>query len=128
MKMKITKRVAVSVETSYQPSYSKPLNGEYVFAYRITVENFGESTIKLLKRHWYIYDSNGSVREVEGEGVVGQQPVLAPMQNHQYVSGCHLRTEMGKMSGSFLMERLEDGKKFYVQIPEFVLVAPFKLN
>ena len=128
MIMKITKRVAVSVETYYQPAYSKPIDSEYVFAYRITIENFSESTVKLLRRHWFIFDSNGVVREVEGEGVVGEKPTILPMQNHTYVSGCHLKTELGKMSGSYLMERVEDGKKFHVQIPEFTLVAEFKLN
>lgn len=118
----------MSVETYYQPAYSKPIDSEYVFAYRITIENFSESTVKLLRRHWFIFDSNGVVREVEGEGVVGEQPTILPMQNHTYVSGCHLKTELGKMSGSYLMERVEDGKKFHVQIPEFTLVAEFKLN
>lgn len=128
MIIKITEGVSVSVETFYQPAYSKPLQSEYFFAYRITIENFSDHTVRLLRRKWSICDSNGVLKAVEGEGVVGQQPVLEPMRSHQYVSGCHLRTEMGIMRGSYLMERLSDGKKFYVQIPQFSLTAPFKLN
>lgn len=124
----ITEGVKVSVETFYQPDYSQPMNAEYMFAYRIIIQNESEFTVKLLRRHWYIFDSNGALREVEGEGVIGQQPVIEPQQSHQYVSGCHLKTEMGKMHGTYLMERIIDGKFFYVNIPEFQLVAPFKLN
>ena len=124
----ITEGVKISVETFYQPDYSQPMNAEYMFAYRIIIQNESEFTVKLLRRHWYIFDSNGALREVEGEGVIGQQPVIEPQQSHQYVSGCHLKTEMGKMHGTYLMERIIDGKFFYVNIPEFQLVAPFKLN
>jgi len=124
----ITEGVKISVETFYQPDYSQPMNAEYMFAYRIIIQNESEFTVKLLRRHWYIFDSNGALREVEGEGVIGQQPIIEPQQSHQYVSGCHLKTEMGKMHGTYLMERIIDGKFFYVNIPEFQLVAPFKLN
>src|SRR3990172_10984500 len=103
MIIKITEGISVSVETFYQPSYSRPVESEYFFAYRITIENFSDDTVQLLYRTWKISDSNGMVREVKGEGVVGQQPVIEPMRNHQYVSGCHLRTEMGMMRGSYLV-------------------------
>ena len=124
----VSNGVRVSVETFYQPEYSQPMNHEFMFAYRITISNESEYTVKLLRRHWSVYDSNGVIREVEGEGVVGQQPVLEPNQTHQYVSGSHLRTEMGKMNGFYTMERIIDGKIFQVVIPEFQLLAPFKLN
>ncbi len=84
--------------------------------------------MKLLRRHWHIYDANGVVREVEGEGVVGQQPVLEPGDSHQYVSGCNLKTGLGKMRGTYQMERLADGRNFTVEIPEFTLVVPYRLN
>ena len=125
---KITEGVRVSIETNYQQEYSSPMQAHYVFTYRIQIENYSEQTVKLLRRHWFIYDSNGLMREVEGEGVVGQQPILDPGDSHEYVSGCNLKTEMGKMRGSYLMERLVDGKQFTVIIPEFMLIAPFKLN
>ena len=128
MLTQITQGVRISVETFYQPEYSQPMNHEFMFAYRITIANESEYTVKLLRRHWSVVDSNGVLRNVEGEGVVGQQPVLEPGQSHQYVSGSHLRTEMGKMSGYYTMERVIDGKEFRVMVPEFQLLAPFKMN
>lgn len=128
MATKITDGVRVSVFTEYQQEYSSPLQAHYVFTYRILIENNSEHTVKLLRRHWFIYDANALMREVEGEGVVGQQPTLEPGVSHEYVSGCNLKTEMGKMKGTYLMERLVDGKQFSVVIPEFILIAPFKLN
>ncbi len=128
MVTEITSGIKVSVETEYQPSYSSPAQYHFVFTYRITIENLGDSTIKLLRRHWYIHDACKTVREVEGEGVVGVQPVLEPGQSHQYVSGCNLKSGLGKMYGTYLMERVMDGKKFRVIIPEFNMVVPYKLN
>jgi ApaG protein len=128
MVTEITKGVRVSVETEYQPAYSSPSQYHFVFTYRITIENQGENTVQLLRRRWYISDAGYQTREVEGEGVVGQQPVLEPGQSHQYVSGCNLKSGIGKMFGTYLMERLVDGTRFQVAIPEFVMVAPFRLN
>jgi len=124
----VTKDVEVSVETFYQETASNPELGKYVFAYRIVIENHSEFTIKLLSRHWYIIDSNGQLSEVKGEGVIGQQPVIEPDQKHEYVSGCELQSELGKMHGTYLMERQGDGTKFEVEIPEFVMIAPYRLN
>ncbi len=124
----ITQGVKVSVETEYQPSYSSPSQYHYVFTYRITIENKSEFTIQLLRRHWHIFDAGFLSREVEGEGVVGQQPVLEPGQSHQYVSGCNLKSGIGKMVGTYQMERIVDGVKFEVVVPEFTMVAPLRLN
>ena len=124
----ITKGVKVSVETEYQPSYSSPSQYHYVFTYRITIENQSELTIQLMRRHWHIHDAGFSQREVEGDGVVGQQPVLEPGQTHQYVSGCNLKSGIGKMVGTYEMERIVDGSNFRVKIPEFMMVAPIRLN
>ncbi|HEX3080955.1 MAG TPA: ApaG domain, partial [Puia sp.] len=77
---------------------------------------------------WHIFDSNGSNREVEGEGVVGVQPILQPGEKYQYVSGCNLRTEMGKMYGSYHMENLHSKVSFEVNIPMFEMIVPFKMN
>ena len=123
-----TQGVKISVESFFQQDYSNPLNWEYMFAYRITIENTSSHTIKLLKRHWNIFDSIGEFKEVEGVGVVGKQPTLKPGEQHQYVSGCSLKSEIGRMHGEYLMQRIEDGKLFKVSIPEFELVAPLKLN
>lgn len=124
----VTKGVKVSVETEYQPEYSSPSQHHYVFTYRITIENGGPHTIQLIKRLWYIHDANTSVRTVEGEGVVGQQPVLEPGEKHQYISGCNLKSGLGKMHGFYEMEQLIDGVKFRVNIPEFHMIFPYKLN
>lgn len=128
METAITSGIKVSVEAMYQPTYSKPIEHEYIHAYRVTIENLSSNTVQLLRRHWYIWDSNGLVREVEGEGVVGEKPVLAPEESHQYISGCPLKTDMGKMRGTFQMKRLTDDRLFDITIPTFKLIPPFKNN
>lgn len=125
---KISGGVKVSVETYYQPEYSNPVNGEFMFAYKITIENNNSFPVRLLHRHWNIFDSNGTVREVEGEGVVGVQPLIAPESSYQYISGCNLKTEMGKMHGTYLIENVNTRKTFNVVIPAFDLLAPYKMN
>lgn len=124
----VTEGVSVTVETFYQYAQSNPLASEYLFAYRITIENMSSMPVKLLTRHWEIIDSNGSYREVEGEGVVGKQPIIEPSGSYQYVSACNLRSEMGKMQGYYVMENLYNKKLITVQIPEFQMTAPFKMN
>ncbi len=124
----ITHNIRVSVEVIYQPGYSRPLKHEYVFAYRITIENLGFHSVQLLRRHWHIWDSIGHWREVEGEGVVGQQPILHAGEVHQYTSGCPLVSDMGFMFGSFQMIQLENHAEFEVEVPKFQLIAPFKAN
>jgi ApaG protein len=125
---KISEGITISVETYYQPEYSNPVNSEFMFAYRITIQNNNAFAVKLLRRHWHIYDSNGSLREVEGEGVVGVQPQIIPGESYQYISGCNLRSEIGKMHGTYLMENINTKKSFDVLIPAFEMCAPFKLN
>lgn len=124
----ISEGVQVSVETFYQPDYSNPVQSEFMFAYRITLENHNSFPIKLHRRNWQIFDSNGSHREVEGEGVVGVQPIIQPGESYQYVSGCNLRTEMGKMKGTYQMENLNNKQMFQVDIPSFEMIVPMKYN
>lgn len=114
--------------TEYLHEYSSPVQQHYVFTYKIKIENCSDYTIQLLRRHWFIHDANNTVREVEGEGVVGQQPVIEPGEFHEYVSGCNLKSGLGKMYGHYTMERIVDGKKLMVNIPEFTMIVPFKLN
>jgi len=128
MVSKISEGVQISVETFYQSDYSNPMNNEFMFAYRITIENHNPFTVKLLRRHWYIFDSNSEHREVEGEGVVGVQPVLKPGEHFQYVSGCNLKTEMGKMNGYYTMENQNNKETFSVKIPSFEMIVPGKMN
>lgn len=128
MSQQITRGVQVSVETYYQEKHSHPAKGEYVFAYRISIENHSEFTLQLISRHWNIFDASKGQYEVQGKGVVGKQPVLKPGAVHQYVSGCQLHAEMGKMLGSYTMKKMEDGTYFNVDIPEFKLIVPHKMN
>lgn len=124
----VTKGIRVSVETTYQPEHSQPANEHFVFTYRITIENNSAHTVQLKARHWDIIDVAHPKHEVDGDGVVGKQPVLEPGEIHQYVSGCNLRSGIGKMKGYYIMERIVDGRIFNVEIPEFFMVVPFKLN
>ncbi len=125
---KITEGIKVSVSTQYMPEYSNPLQFHFVFAYNVRIENNSSSTVQLLRRQWYIHDSLRNLREVEGEGVIGQQPVLEPGDVHKYVSGCNLKSEMGKMGGYYLMEKLVDGTRLKVRIPDFTMVVPCRHN
>lgn len=120
--------VKVSVETFYQPEYSNPASHEFMFAYRIYIQNENDFPVQLLTRHWYIFDSEGSRREVTGEGVVGVQPVIRPGESYQYVSGCNLRSEMGRMFGNYTLKNLSNHHEFQVGIPMFYMMAPMKLN
>lgn len=124
----ITQGVKISVETIYHDEHSNPANEHFMFAYRIEIENLSDYAIQLMRRQWFIFDSNGSVRAVEGEGVVGLQPVIEPGKNYSYVSGCNLKTDMGSMKGHYTMNRLVDETSFNVDIPEFQLVVPYRLN
>jgi ApaG protein len=124
----ITEDVKVSVETAYRADYSDPTQNHFVFTYRITIENQGNKTVQLKLRHWEIFDTTYPLKEVDGEGVTGKQPILEPGQSHQYVSGCNLKSGVGKMVGYYTMERIIDGHQFNVNIPEFVLINPIKLN
>ena len=124
----ITKGVKITVRTHFQPAYSRPEMSHFLFTYKILIENRSEYSVQLLRRHWYIFDSNGEHREVEGDGVVGQQPVLMPNEIYEYESACNLTTDIGKMSGVYEMIRIIDKEKFMVEIPEFKLIAPQRLN
>lgn len=128
MVTEITKGVRVSVETEYQSEYSNPAQLHCVFTYKITIENNSNYTVQLKRRKWHISDATYPPKTVEGDGVVGLQPILEPGHSHQYVSGCNLKTGIGKMTGIYQMERVVDGKFFDVIIPEFNLIVPFKLN
>lgn len=128
MVSQITQGIQVSVETEYQPEYSSPSQFHYVFTYKVTIENKSDFTVKLLTRHWFIHDASTSKREVEGEGVVGKNPVLEPGDHHTYISGCNLKSGMGRMYGTYTFERIMDNKTLEVEIPEFVMIVPFRLN
>ena len=93
MVKQVTHGVEISVQTSFLPGESSIKHGHYFFMYEITIENKNEYAVQLLSRHWHIYDSNGDYREVKGEGVIGEQPVIEPGQRYTYRSGCNLASE-----------------------------------
>ena len=94
-----------------------------MWAYQVKIKNNGKDTVKLLRRHWKIFDSNGYLKEVKGEGVVGEQPILAPGEIFEYTSGTPLQTSSGLMHGSYFMKS-EEGSSFEVKIPPFSLDIP----
>lgn len=118
-----TRAITVRVSVSYLPEQSEPQRGRWFWAYHIRIENTGPMTVQLLARHWIITDGRGARHSVEGEGVVGEQPMIAPGESYDYVSGCPLATPTGAMQGSYHMVG-EDGSAFDVKIPRFPLVAP----
>ena len=123
-----TQGIKISVECQFETGQSDPSLNRYIFSYHITIENQSDKTVQLIKRHWKIQDSSFMFRVVEGEGVIGQQPVLEPGAIHSYTSWSPLSTPIGKMSGHYIMEDLLNGKEFEVTIPEFKLIANFILN
>ena len=128
MQTLITHGIRISVESFYQPAHSEPHRQRYLHVYNVRIENRNDFPVKLLSRRWVITESNGGSRLVEGEGVIGRQPIIGPSEFHAYSSYSILSTDIGKMSGSYSMVRLDTGEEFEVTIPPFVLVIPAKLN
>ena len=118
-----TDGVTVRVSCNYLADQSEPGRGRWFWAYHIRIENGSDRAVQLLTRHWTITDGRGARHTVEGEGVVGEQPVIAPGASYDYVSGCPLTTPTGAMQGSYRMVD-EDGVAFDVAIPKFSLMAP----
>ena len=120
-------KVTVLVESTYLEDHSDPFEDSYLWAYKVKIKNNGNEKIKLISRHWKIFDSNGNLREVKGKGVVGEQPTIEPGDEFEYTSGTPLKTSSGLMHGSYKMESW-DGKEFQVEIPAFSLDIPNKEN
>jgi ApaG protein len=118
---------SVRVVPRYLSEQSEPGEQRYVFAYTVTIANTGDTRAQLLTRHWIITDGNGQVNEVRGQGVVGEQPVLAPGEAFEYTSGCPLETPVGTMRGSYLCVA-DDGTRFQAEVPEFALAGPRTLH
>jgi ApaG protein len=112
----------VVVLPNYLAEQSSPQQGLYVFSYTITISNVGEMPAQLISRTWNVNDANGHTERIRGLGVIGQQPLLKPGQSFEYTSGTRLRTPTGTMHGSFFCVA-EDGEKFDVDVPMFVLDA-----
>ncbi|MCG6857492.1 MAG: Co2+/Mg2+ efflux protein ApaG [Salaquimonas sp.] len=118
-----TRQISVSVLPVYIDERSSPQESRYFWAYQVTIENRGDTSVQLLSRYWHIVDANGEIEEVRGPGVVGEQPVLGPGDCFEYTSGCPLTTPSGFMRGSYTMAD-EDGNRFDVAIPAFSLDLP----
>jgi ApaG protein len=123
-----TRGVRILVRPRFIPEQSDPDNGQWLFAYHITIRNTGAQTVQLLARHWVITNGEGRVEEVRGPGVVGYQPILKPGEEFEYTSGCPLTTPVGTMHGEFNMVLPDSGEKFDAQIEPFRLAVPKALN
>jgi ApaG protein len=123
-----THNITVSVESTYEIDASKPSLRKHVHSYRVTITNNSGNTVQLLRRKWYIKNTENETKIIEGEGVIGLQPILAPDEVHQYQSWSILTTAIGMMSGHYQMLNTLTDEMFLVDIPEFDLVAPFTLN
>lgn len=128
MAISVTYGIKISANAEFQELYSRPEQRNYFFSYRIRIENNSDYTVQLLRRHWHIFDSAGTRQEVEGEGVVGQQPVLKPGDSYEYESACNLNSEIGTMMGTYTFVREADGGMFEVKIPRFELMANWRMN
>lgn len=119
----MTDGITVRVAVNFLPEQSRIESGKWFWVYHIRIENGSDQTVQLLSRFWKITDGRGMINHVEGDGVVGEQPVLAPGQSHDYVSGCPLTTPHGSMEGHYVF-RAADDSRFDVAIPFFPLAAP----
>ena len=119
----VTREIRVQVEPIYLDDQSEPDDAQYVWAYRVQIENEGTETVQLLTRYWHITDGMGRVQEVRGAGVVGEQPVLSPGDSYEYTSGTPLPTPSGIMKGSYQMSP-PAGEKFDIEVPAFSLDCP----
>jgi len=117
-----TAGVRVTVRPAYLPRHSREAEGQYVFSYAVRIENVGPVAATLLSRRWTIHDSIGEVTEVEGEGVVGEQPLIGPGRVHEYESFCVLKSPRGWMEGQYFLVR-SDGTPFTARIPRFDLTT-----
>jgi ApaG protein len=119
-----TRSIRVLVRSFYLEDQSEPSEGKFVWAYRIKIENHGRETVQLLKRTWHITDARARVQRVDGEGVVGEKPVLEPGEAFEYTSGTPLQTPSGFMTGQYHMVVTSTGEMFDVAIPAFSLDSP----
>jgi ApaG protein len=119
----VTRQIEVTVEPNFMPERSVIDKGEYFWSYTIVITNTGEETVQLKTRHWIITDATGRKQEIRGEGVVGEQPVLAPGERFKYTSGVPLPTASGFMAGRYQMVT-ESGERFEIDVPTFSLDSP----
>lgn len=119
----VTEGITVRVAVNFLPEQSRIEAGKWFWVYHIRIENHGDQPVQLMTRHWRITDGRGMINFVEGDGVVGEQPLLRPGDSHDYVSGCPLPTPHGSMEGHYNFRRA-DGETIRAAIPFFPLAAP----
>ena len=124
----IANKIKIKVIPRYLSTYSNPQERQFLFAYRIVITNKSEEDIQLLARHWHIFESINTFKEIKGKGVVGKQPIILSSEAYEYQSFCELRSDMGMMWGSFLLKKLNSNEKFEVKIPTFQLIHHCRLN
>jgi len=123
----VTRGIRVEVISRYSPENSRPFQNEWAFQYTVRITNTGSETVQLMTRHWIITDALEHTEEVEGPGVIGEQPVLASGESFKYSSWCPLKTPTGSMHGTYRMAR-PDGSEFDIEIAPFGLKAPYTVN
>ena len=123
----VTNSIRVEVMSRHSPENSRPQQGEWVFEYTVRITNQGSETVQLLSRHWIITDASEHTAEVEGPGVVGEQPILAPGESFKYSSWCPLKTPIGKMHGTYRLA-VAGGAQFDIEIAPFALKAAYTVN
>ena len=123
----VTHGVRVAVRAEYAPDRSRPADRQWFFFYTITISNESPETVQLISRHWIITNAEGEVQNVQGDGVVGEQPVLAPGESFTYTSFCQLETSFGRMEGTYQM-RSPSGESFDIVIAAFTLSEPYTVH
>ncbi len=123
-----TKGVKISVKTKFKGTNYRGKKLYHFFTYNIAIKNNSNNTIQLTHRHWEIFDSLNTKEIINGEGVVGQTPILAPEEEYSYISGCYLESGIGSMNGFYVMNNLETLERFKVYVPKFPLIAPVLSN
>ena len=123
-----TEGIEITVHSTYEEEFSQQEISEFVFSYHIEIANENDFTVQLLSRKWFVFDSKGDQYEVEGSGVLGEQPIIKQGESHEYESGTQLTSPIGRMRGYYIMQNVITEEKFKVYIPEFDLIAPFILN
>ncbi|MDP5001027.1 MAG: Co2+/Mg2+ efflux protein ApaG [Flavobacterium sp.] len=128
MVSQITRGIKISVLTSFEGTYFKNYKIHFAFTYQVTIENQSKDSVQLTTRHWEIYDALNNIEVVDGEGVIGEKPVIKPGETYSYSSGCLLSSPIGAMKGYFNMVNFTSTRSFRVIIPTFKLSAPFAIN
>lgn len=123
----VTRGIRIQVRSEYVPQQSRPHRGQWLFAYHVTITNTGDEGAQLIGRHWIITNAHGEIEEVQGPGVVGKQPLLAPGESFEYTSACPLNTPVGTMHGTYQMVN-QQGQHFDVTIAPFTLAEPYAFN